>query len=272
MDINENLSVPGPLNDAHSLSDQIVSKPVSSRRYGITCGINILPPKEKRCDWNCLYCQLGYTDYGAQPTNYPNSEDVYAAILNAPQVENLSGFVICGNGEPTLHPQFPEVTAEICKARDEKFSGVPILCLTNGSELWRSEIKDALGHLDEVSVKLDAGSCDLQQRINLPTRPNCVSFRVHQIRRLHGAVIQSCFFEGPVTNADEEAISSWISAVKRAMPSRVDIYTIARDTPSDKLMALDEKRLYRLGELVYSQLGIPARVYGAEGKICAFPE
>jgi DNA-binding transcriptional MocR family regulator len=33
------------------------------RRLGSSLGVNILPPKIKYCNSNCLYCQYGWTDF-----------------------------------------------------------------------------------------------------------------------------------------------------------------------------------------------------------------
>ena len=35
--------------------------PLPSRRLGQSLGVDPLPLKNKVCNWNCIYCQLGRT-------------------------------------------------------------------------------------------------------------------------------------------------------------------------------------------------------------------
>ena len=246
----------------HGLASTIVYGPLVSRRYGITYGVNLLPPAQKRCDWNCVYCQLGYTDFDDEPGPFPSPDDVGAAVLFAPPVDGLAGLVICGNGEPTLHPQFAAAVEAVREARDARFPGVPVVCLTNAAEIWRREVLRALLTLDDVAVKLDAGTCAQLQRVNLPVRPTCVEYQIRAVKKLDGATIQSCFFEGPVANADEASVAAWLKAVERAMPRRVDLYTLSRPTPAGRLRPLEPARLAEIAVQVEA-LGVPVRSFGA---------
>ena len=139
--------------------------------------------------------------------------------------------------------------------------------MSNGSELWQRETIEALSSLDEVSVKLDAGSCELQNKINIPLKPACVTHQVRGIRRLHGAVIQSCFITGPITNANDDNVTEWIAAIKQSMPRRVDMYTIARRTPAKKLAPVSDLRLLEIARRLAEESGISTRVYGATERL-----
>jgi len=35
--------------------------PVRSRRLGLSLGLNLFPGEEKRCPFDCVYCQYGWT-------------------------------------------------------------------------------------------------------------------------------------------------------------------------------------------------------------------
>ncbi|MBI2374408.1 MAG: radical SAM protein [Deltaproteobacteria bacterium] len=251
---------------AHQLTSEIVYGPTESRRYGRTYGVNILPPAEKLCDWNCTYCQLGYSQYGDDelgtdaPFRGPSPEAIGAALEAAEPVPGLAGIVLCGNGEPTLHPKFPEVIEALRAARDRRFQGVPLIVLTNGAEAWRKRWRAALRSVDEVAVKLDAGTCELFHRVNLPLRSTCVEHQIRTVKRLEGCVIQSCFVTGKVDNSTPDAIEAWVGAVARAMPSRVDLYTIARPTPSGKLLPVTSERLNEIARRLEARTGITARV------------
>ena len=249
---------PGGVHD-HGLSASIVYGPLRSRRYGMNRGVNLLPPLEKRCDWNCVYCQLGYTSYRHRPEDFPTVDDVAAAVRSIPASPRLDALVVCGNGEPTLHPEFVRVVDALVAARAP---GVRLVCLTNGQELWRHDIVRALKRLDETAVKLDAGTCDLLARVNVPLRPACVTHQIRGLKRLHGAVVQSCFLEGGVSNTSAADVDAWLDAVARAMPERVDVYTLDRPTPSGKLRPAADDTLRGIGLRVRGELGLAVRVFG----------
>ena len=257
---------------AHGLQHRIVYGPLRSRRYGVNLGVNLQPPGEKRCEWNCVYCQLGTTAPLAflDRAGYPAPEAVHDALVARAGTPGIETLVVCGNGEPTLHPEFPAVVDALRAARDAAFPGVPLVCLTNGSALWRPDVVAALRRLDEVAVKLDAGSCALLARLNLPQQPACVTHLVRGIRRLHGGVVQTCLVEGRVSNATAEALAAWRRAVARALPRRIDLYTLARPTPSGKFRPIPDSQLRTIAERTRDELEIPVRAFGLSGLV--FPE
>ena len=256
-----------PTAVSHGLTDSIVYGPLRSRRYGMTLGINLLPPHRKRCDWNCVYCQLGYTSYHESPDDFPSPSAIAAAVMAAPDVPELDALVICGNGEPTLHPRFSEAIAAVRAARDHRVSSARIICLTNGQALWQRDVVRALRTLDETAVKLDCGTCSLLARVNLPTRPACVHHQIRGLKRLHGAVVQTCLVDGVVSNVGDEDIDAWLETVGRCMPTRVDLYTLARPTPSGRLRPAGAQTLQRIGRRVRDELELPVRVFDTEAAL-----
>lgn len=253
---------------AHGLAAGVVYGPVASRRYGLNYGINLLPPSDKLCNWNCVYCQLGYTKYRTPaPDGFPSPDDLEAALLAIDPPSELAAFVVCGNGEPTLHPRFPDLVDVLVRVRDTRFPGVRLICLSNGGEAWRPPVMTALKRFDEVGLKLDAGGERLLYRVNLPLRPASVEHQIRYAKRLEGAVVQSCFFQGPVDNTTPEAVEAWIEAVARAMPSRVDIYTLSRSTPSKKLRPVPKVRLREIAAALRAVIDAPVRAYGPDGEI-----
>ncbi len=237
-----------PVQNPHGLVDRIAYGPVPSRRYGRTIGVNILPADQKTCRYSCVYCQLGH-DRGVplDLDRYPSADAVGSAIEGFDAGgEPIEALVVCGNGEPTLHPRLPEVVDAIVRARDRRFPKVPIVCLTAGTELGRPEVVRALRRLDECSVKLDAGRCATLHKVALPGGPACVVWLVDHIHALGEAVIQTCFFEGSLSNATDAEVSAWIEAVRRAEPRRVDVYTISRPPPSAKIRPVPIERLHEI--------------------------
>jgi wyosine [tRNA(Phe)-imidazoG37] synthetase (radical SAM superfamily) len=245
----------------------LIYGPVLSRRYGLVYGVNLLSSLKKNCSWNCVYCQLGATEHRSTDGDFADPAEMRARLDATPLESTPAAFVVCGNGEPTRHPQLEGALDVLADFRDAATRGVPIVLLTNGSELHRAEVRKALRRVDEISVKLDAGRCETFHRINLPSTPACVHYQARMIRKLHGAVVQSCFLDGAVSNTGDEDVQAWFRALEFAMPGRVDCYTLARPTACRKLHGVSADWLANVAARVHGELGIAARAFHQDGMV-----
>ena len=64
------------------LQSGLVYGPVRSRRLGMSLGVNLSPPGRKTCNFNCAYCQYGWTDFPVRGA-FPPSADVIEAVDRA---------------------------------------------------------------------------------------------------------------------------------------------------------------------------------------------
>jgi wyosine [tRNA(Phe)-imidazoG37] synthetase (radical SAM superfamily) len=139
--------------------------PVPSRRLGQSLGID--PTPLKTCNWNCVYCQLGRT---VPPTNrrreYVPMKEVLAEVecaLASHADGGIDWITFVGSGEPTLHSRLGEMIRAVKRITD-----LPVAVITNGSLLYRSEVRAALAAADAVLPTLDAGNPALYRRIDRP--------------------------------------------------------------------------------------------------------
>jgi wyosine [tRNA(Phe)-imidazoG37] synthetase (radical SAM superfamily) len=140
--------------------------PVPSRRLGNSLGINNIPPKS--CSYSCVYCQVGPT---AAPEIVPRSfyepaqirqevEQRLAAARRGGYPVDYLTFV--PDGEPTLDAHLGEAIDLL------RPLGVPVALISNGSLMWRPEVRQAAARADWVSLKLDAVDERIWRRINRP--------------------------------------------------------------------------------------------------------
>lgn len=255
------------------LQEGLVYGPVRSRRLGHSLGVNILPRHAKFCTFNCSYCQYGWTrrlaTVGASDEEpWPTPASVAKAVGQRlqrllAQGERVDRITLAGNGEPTLHPQFPDVVAALRTMRDAVAPALPLAILSNSSTLDQPGVVEALNALDERYMKLDAGEAALFRRVNAAQVP--FERVLDGLRRLEGIVVQSMFVKdrlGRIDNTTDLAIAQWIATVQGVGPRAVHVYTIDRAPAWPYLQSIPPTRLEEIGRRARAA-GLSAEVFAA---------
>lgn len=256
------------------LFDKIIFGPVKSRRLGVSLGINLLPTTKKVCNFNCIYCECGWTpDPVHSAGSLPTREEVYRALelkLRQMKEENLPPDVItfAGNGEPTLNPDFPGIIDDTIELRNRYFREAEIAVLSNATTVENPLIREALMKVDKNILKLDSG-LDLTVKIhNQPMVNVKVTELIDNLKKMNGQlIIQTLFLRGlfkdrVIDNTTPEEIDAWLRAVAEIKPSEVMIYTISRDTPEGgDLKRVPDGELRDIARKVRA-LGIKTQVSG----------
>ena len=245
----------------------VVYGPVDSRRYGRSLGVNPLPPDVKYCDYDCGYCQLGWTDpERMRAARLPSVEDIARAVettLDGMRTagEPLDHICIAGNGEPTLHPGFLEIVEHILRARDRHYPGVKVSVLSNGTTAHAPRVRAALLQLDEAVLKLDAGTPGMLRRVDLPAGRPDLERLVDAISSIPGCTVQTLFHRGPVDNTTDEEIGAWIGLLRRCRPAEVQIYSLDRVPADPRLLPVPPEDLEGIAERVRRETGLAVSVF-----------
>ncbi len=256
------------------LFDRIVFGPVKSRRLGVSLGINLLPASRKVCNFNCIYCECGWTlDKSAEKSSLPKRDEIYRALerkLSEMKSKNNAPDVItfAGNGEPTLHPDFPAIVDDTIELRNRYFPEARIAVLSNSTTITIPSVREALLKVDQNILKLDSGF-DLTVRVHNQPRVNVkVAELIENLRKFNGQlIIQTLFLRGThngkaIDNTTPGEIEAWLRAVEMIKPYEVMIYTISRDTPEGSMLAkVPLSELKRIAGKV-NKLGIRTSVSG----------
>lgn len=245
--------------------------PVASRRYGTTLGLNLSPSGGKVCPLRCRYCQLGPEKRGAPPV-FPTMATLISEIDSALErlakgPEHLDALVLSGNGEAALHPEFAQAIDVIVRSRDAWAPGVPIVLLTCGTELRHPGIRSVVARLDEVAVKLDAGTQVTYDRLNMPWQATPVHSIAEAAGLLPNAIVQTMLVTGSVDNTQPEEVDAWLDLVRIARPRRVDLYTLDRPPVDNSLRRASSTVMTQVAARVEAESGVPCRVFalGFEG-------
>lgn len=200
--------------------------PVPSRRLGLSLGIDIVPAKV--CTLDCIYCQLGRTT--SKSTVRQDFVDI-EAVLSELKDKLQSGLkadylTIGGSGEPTLNSRLGDLIAGI-----RSFTYIPVAILTNGTLLYRADVRAECAKADVVLPSLDAGDAVVFETVNRPAHDITIEKLVsglEQFRKeFQGEIWLEVFLVGGV-NTDREQIEKMHKLIRRIRPDKVHLNTAVR--------------------------------------------
>lgn len=254
------------------LFHDVVFGPVKSRRLGVSLGVNLLPVEAKFCTFNCVYCECGWTHENPPGRNkLPTRELVREKLEEKLKSMKESGMrpdaiTFAGNGEPTIHPLFPEIFEDAIQLKDEYFPEARVSVLSNASTLDKPAIFEALRKSGNSILKLDAGTEKMFRLINGPRSGITLHNIVEKLKEFNGRlIIQTLFLRGSfkgnrIDNTTEPEISRWLEHIRDIRPQYVMIYPIDRETPLENLEKISFAELGKIADRV-EKLGIKAQVY-----------
>ncbi len=222
--------------------NEIVFGPIVSRRLGSSLGVNLLPTKGKLCNFDCVYCECGWNKDGLADRLFPKFEDVEKALTEkmsilAQQGTRVDSITFSGNGEPTIHPDFPKIVDVTLKCRDRYFPNAEVSVLSNATMIVKDAVAQALMKVDNPILKIDASSDELIRKINKPVGHYSLDEIVEALMKFKGEfILQTMFLRSPdFDTTSKEALEKWMDIVRKTRPREIMVYTIDRETPDKSL-------------------------------------
>ena len=233
--------------------------PVPSRRLGKSIGVSPIPAKT--CSYSCIYCQLGRTDHmQVERKSFFPKEDILSDIEKVVNVSSADFITFVGDGEPTLCKDLGwliENTKNVFK--------LPIAVITNGSLLYREDVREDLKNADVVMPTLDVGNQALFETINRPYKT--ITFE----KMLQGLIDFRQDFKGQIwsevmlvsgINDSVKELNSIKNALARTRPDRVYITTPVRppaenwvETPDPENILLAEEIFEKVVSITEQETG-----------------
>lgn len=199
--------------------------PVPSRRLGRSLGVSPIPAKT--CSYSCVYCQLGRTSsFQTRRESFYPKDDILREIVNCGRNTEADYVTFVGDGEPTLCQDLGWL---IQQTKNELH--LPVAVITNGSLLFREDVRLDLTEADVVMPTLDAGNERIFRQVNRPHKE--ISFaamikgQIEFRQQYPGQVWLEVMLVDGLNDADEELqhIKHYVSMTK---PDRVYITTPVR--------------------------------------------
>ena len=226
------------MSDVLPLKNGIIYGPVRSRRLGRSLGINLLPVGRKLCTFDCLYCQYGWTPSDAETVSgagmFPSPDEVAGAVEAAlRELQPPPAYLtFSGNGEPTLHPEFPAVVEAVMRVRNLFAPEADIALLSNSSLAGEPGVRAAILRIDCPIMKIDAGNEAVFRAFSRPAPSIDYGRMISSLSELPGITLQALFAAGPEGNLGKPHVEDWVATVRRIRPRDVQVYTISRPVPS----------------------------------------
>ena len=221
-----------------------------SRRLGRSYGVDIVPFKV--CTLDCVYCQLGRTTKKSiECKEYVPVEPVLAELKDRLTEGLQADFItISGSGEPTLNSRLGELIDGIKKITD-----IPVAILTNGTLLYKQEVRADCVKADVVLPSLDAGDEQTFQKVNRPHKDISIEKLIDGLCEFRNEFSGQIWLEVFIVeglNTDNEQIAKIKNAIERIRPDKVQLNTAVRPTAQMGVKRVDAEKLQviatRLGE------------------------
>lgn len=222
--------------------------PVPSRRLGLSLGVDIVPPKI--CTLDCVYCQLGRTTKSS--TTRTDFVDIHAVLaeIEAKLKAGLKTDYITlgGSGEPTLNSRLGDLIDGI-----RRLTNVPVAILTNGTLLYRNDVRAECAKADVVAPSLDAGDAAVFEAVNRPNPDITIEKLVSGLERFRdefrGQIWLEVFLIAGV-NTDDKQIEKIKGLIQRIRPDRVHLNTAVRPPAEPNILAVPREALDRIARRI----------------------
>jgi wyosine [tRNA(Phe)-imidazoG37] synthetase (radical SAM superfamily) len=245
--------------------------PVPSRRLGNSLGINNIPPKI--CTYSCVYCQLGRTNkMQVERRTFYNPQKILRAVQDKVKKVKETGVPIdyltfVPDGEPML-----DINLEY-EIDFLKFLGIKIAVITNGSLIWREDVREALMKADWVSLKIDSVQEESWRRINRPYGTLQLSSiqqgMLEFARTYRGELVTETMLVRTV-NDSENGLSNIADFLARLRPDRAYLAIPTRPPAEEWAQPPPEEIINQAYHILHERIDQVEYLIGYEGNDFAF--
>ncbi|MBN2507211.1 MAG: radical SAM protein [Verrucomicrobia bacterium] len=268
------------------LDNRFVYVVVSPRARGLSIGINMNP--DKRCDFNCVYCEVNREipgrdsrlDVGVMETELQQTLKLahQGKLREIPLYRSLPHdllevrhVALSGDGEPTLSPDFAAAVHAVVHVRAQsRLPFFKMVLITNGTWLDLTPVQHGLKSFtkqDEIWVKLDAGTQAYMNKVNRPSVTlDKILRNILALARQRPVIIQSLFQSHEGHEPPDEEIHQYALRLKELKDQGADlalvqIYSANRPPSHAPCDHLPLKTLSRIAQTVRSIAGLNAEVF-----------
>jgi len=201
--------------------------PVASWRFGWSLGIDLILSTSV-CSFNCVYCQLGPIQERTNERREFLPTERVLADLEAHEWQRSEIVTFAGSGEPTLASNLGDAIAGVAK-----ITQLPILVLTNGTQLHDPAARADLLAADQVEIKLDAADEETLQRVNRPVEGVTLAGIVEGATTFREEYSGHLSLQVMMLPMERDYLAGIVEYARRIAPDSISLTTPRRPRPSD---------------------------------------
>ena len=215
--------------------------PVPSRRLGFSLGVDTI--RSKYCSFDCIYCQIGKTTFlEVERRRFFDPDEITEEVIRrVSEVSRVDFVTFSGSGEPTLNSDLGYMIREI-----KKKTRVPIAVITNGSLLFREDVRGDLMDADVVLPSLDAASDDIFHYINRPHALIELPVIIEGLRQFRNIYKGELWLEIMMikgVNDDPEELAEFKKILDYVGADKIQLNTVTRPPSEENAGAMDASAL-----------------------------
>ena len=231
--------------------------PVPSRRLGLSLGVDLIPLKT--CTYDCLYCQVGRTTRQSLDIEsfFPVTE-VLDELERKLERCIPDAITFSGSGEPTLSRDIDQVIAFV-----KKRTNIKTVILTNGSLLWREDVRKAVSRADMIIPTLTTVFKETFNLIHKPHSELSLKSIIEGLMGLRRTYKGDLFLEVVLLaglNDSDKELEGLRKVIGQISPDKIQLNTVVRPPSDPMAISLDMKRLEEIKNL-----------FGEKAEIIAHP-
>jgi wyosine [tRNA(Phe)-imidazoG37] synthetase (radical SAM superfamily) len=248
----------------------VVYGPFKSPQLGITLGINPIPGPKSDCPKDCEVCATGSPDAEpivSRPDKPPSAGVVVTGaarrIIGLSKAgEKLAALLVAGDHEPTLHPNFLEITENLRDLRGKWFPKTPLCVAVRTPHVETRDLVHALQIYDKPLLRFSWGSARTFTAMTKGT-PAEYKTLVEVGAALDRLVVDACFV---AENSTDKELSAFIRKLEELHPTEVLVGTVGAGARGGQ-KPLTESRLEKIAATIGEKGGFPARAHSAEKQV-----
>jgi wyosine [tRNA(Phe)-imidazoG37] synthetase (radical SAM superfamily) len=189
-----------------------------------------------------------------EPGSFVPVNDVVTSVQQRLARCEPDTITLAGSGEPTLHSEIDAVIASL-----KQISDTPVALLTNGSLLWKKEVRNRVLGAYVILPTLTSTIPETFRRIHRPHPALDPMMIVDGLKRLRREFQGQLFLEVVLLagiNDNEKELEGLGECIKQIDPDKVQLNTVVRPPTDGRAMPLDRKRL----EEIQVQFGDKAEI------------
>ena len=253
------------------MSRMIAFGPVPSRRLGHSLGINNIPPKI--CTYSCVYCQLGRTKkMQVERSMFYNPQKILRDVQDKVKKVKETGdpidyLTFVPDGEPTLDINLA-YEIDLLKSL-----GIKIAVISNGSLIWREDVREALMKADWVSLKIDSVQEEFWRKINRPygtLQLSSIQQGMFEFARAYRGELVTETMLVRTVNDSKDGLSKIADLLARLRPDRAYLSIPTRPPAEEWAQPPPEEIINQAYHILHERIDQVEYLIGYEGNDFAF--